>query len=162
RIHSVAGRLRPNQALVHERPFRAPHHSVTDAGLVGGGSNPRPGEAALAHNGVLFLDELPEFRRNALESMRQPLEDGTVMIGRADVFANAHMLPRDIRVFCAIDAAGQDLLHAAVLRLGLSARSYHRMLRLARTIADLDGCEKIAAAHIAEGIQSRALDRRVG
>ena len=78
---------------------------------------------------------------------------------RADVFANAHMLPRDIREFCAIDAAAENLLHAAVVRLGMSARSYHRVLRLARTIADLDGCDRIAAAHVAEGIQYRALDR---
>jgi magnesium chelatase family protein len=258
RIHSVAGRLRPNQGLIRQRPFRAPHHSISDAGLVGGGSTPRPGEASLAHNGVLFLDELPEFRRNVLESLRQPIEDSLVSIGRArltvsyparfmliaamnpcpcgfhgdgrnrctcydaqverylarisgplldridlhvevpavhprelaqrepgeasvkirervidararqldrfegntGVFANAHMGPREIREFCRIDSDGEGLLRAAMQRLGLSARAYHRVLRLALTIADLTGADHIASAHIAEAIQYRTLDRR--
>ncbi|HEX7119315.1 MAG TPA: YifB family Mg chelatase-like AAA ATPase [Longimicrobiales bacterium] len=258
KIHSVAGRLASGQALVRRRPFRAPHHTVSDAGLVGGGSVPRPGEASLAHHGVLFLDELPEFRRSALEVLRQPLEDGTVQIGRArsavsyparfmlvgamnpcpcgyhgddfarctchsgqverylsrvsgplldridvhievpavppeelqsrragepsarirarvvaarerqlarfrgrsGVFANAHMGPREVRRFCRVDEAGEALLRAAMSRLGLSARAYHRVLKLARTIADLEGVDGISAAHVAEAVQYRSLDRR--
>jgi magnesium chelatase family protein len=257
KIHSVAGRLRPGQALITTRPFRAPHHTVSDAGLVGGGTQPRPGEASLAHHGVLFLDELPEFRRHVLDALRQPVEDGTVLIGRArgavnyparfmlaaamnpcpcgyfgdgngrctchqgqverylarisgplldridlhievpslaarelthldagesssairtrvlsarlrqtrrfegrDLFANAQMSARDVREFCAVDERGTALLRTAIQRLGLSARAYHRVLRLGRTIADLQGSEKIAPAHIAEAIQYRTLDRR--
>jgi magnesium chelatase family protein len=258
RVHSVAGRLRPGQGLVRARAFRAPHHTISDAGLVGGGNYPRPGEVSLAHHGVLFLDELPEFRRHVLESLRQPLEDGVVQLGRArisvtyparfmlaaamnpcpcgfhgdgrarctcnpaqierylarvsgplmdridlhvevpalnprdlarheeaepsaaiatrviaarerqlarfgdapDLFANAHMRPRHIRTHCEIDAAGEGLLRGAVQRLGLSARAYHRVLRIARTIADLAGVEAIAPAHVAEAIQYRSLDRR--
>ncbi len=258
KIHSVAGRLRAGDSIVRARPFRAPHHSISDAGLVGGGPVPRPGEASLAHHGVLFLDELPEFRRSALEALRQPLEDGCVLIGRARValgyparfmlvaamnpcpcgfhgagearctctagmvqryrarisgplldridlhvevpplrdaellgptegeasarvrervvaarerqlarfralpgiFANAHMGPREIRHLCRIDAAGEGLLRSAIQRLGLSARAYHRVLRLARTIADLEGADALATAHVAEAIQYRALDRR--
>ena len=257
KIHSVAGRLRAGASVVHTRPFRAPHHSISDAGLVGGGPLPRPGEASLAHHGVLFLDELPEFRRSALEALRQPLEDGSVVIGRArqavgyparfmlvaamnpcpcgfhgagearctctlgmveryrarisgplldridlhvdvpalrdaellgptdgepgarvrervvaarerqlarfharpGVYANAHMSPRDIREFCRTDAAGEGLLRAAIQRLGLSARAYHRVLRIARTIADLDGAARLATHHLAEAIQYRGLDR---
>ncbi|HET9984824.1 MAG TPA: YifB family Mg chelatase-like AAA ATPase [Longimicrobiales bacterium] len=257
KVHSVAGRLRPGEALVRSRPFRAPHHTISDAGLVGGGGVPRPGEASLAHHGVLFLDELPEFRRAVLEALRQPLEDGTVHIGRArlaivyparfmliaamnpcpcgfhgsgdarctchagmverylgrvsgplldridlhvdvppvphrqlgvaprgetservrarvvearerqlarfatrpGVFANAHMGPRDLREWCRLDDAGEALLRAAMQRLGLSARAYHRVLRLARTIADLQRVDRIAPVHVAEAIQYRSLDR---
>jgi len=257
-VHSVAGRIRAGQALVAVRPFRAPHHSISDAGLVGGGSPPRPGEASLAHHGVLFLDELPEFHRHALEALRQPLEDGVVQLGRArytvafparfmlaaamnpcpcgfhgdgtarcichpaqvqrytarisgplldriDVhvevpalrsaellgrgegessaavrervvaarerqiarlrgrageFANAHMVARDVRELCRIDAAGEGLLRTAMQRLGLSARACHRILKLARTIADLEGADGIATAHLAEAIQYRTMDRR--
>jgi magnesium chelatase family protein len=258
--HSVAGKLRPGQGLLNERPFRAPHHSISDAGLIGGGGIPRPGEVSLAHHGTLFLDELPEFRRSALETLRQPLEDGRVVLGRArsvveyparfmlvaamnpcpcgfhgeggarctcnsgmiqryrarlsgplldridlhvhvpsvrpaelavreageasavvrarvvaardrqtrrfrthpGVFANAQMGPRDVREFCATDDAAESLLRAAVDRLGLSARAYHRVLRLARTIADLEGAERIEVAHVAEAVQYRGVDRRVG
>jgi len=257
RIHSVAGRLRPGQALVVSRPFRAPHHTISDVGLVGGGSNPRPGEVSLAHHGVLFLDELPEFRRHVLEVLRQPMEEGQVSIGRArfavtyparfmlvaamnpcpcgfygtgegrcvchagqvqrytarvsgplldridlhvtvpplrprevmdrreaepsarirerviaardrqlarfrgrpGIYANSSMGVREIREFCRPDEAGEGVLRAAIQRLGLSARAYHRVLKLARTIADLEGAERIAAAHIAEAVQYRTLDR---
>ncbi len=256
RVHSVAGRLVAGQGLLTRRPFRAPHHAVSDAGLVGGGGVPRPGEASLAHHGVLFLDELPEFRRSALESLRQPLEDGSIHIGRArasvrlparfmlvaamnpcpcghhgepedrchcsplqvrryrarvsgplmdrmdlhvqvpaarpeqltdarpvesseairervvearrrqtvrygeaGVFANAHLDPAGTRRYCALDAAGSALLEAAIRRLGLSGRGYHRILRVARTIADLDGTEALDAEHVAEAIQFRSLDR---
>jgi magnesium chelatase family protein len=252
KVHSVAGRLRPNQALVTVRPFRAPHHTISDAGLVGGGSSPRPGEASLAHNGVLFLDELPEFRRHVLEALRQPIEEAQIVIGRArssityparfmlaaamnpcpcgyygsgaarctchtaqvqrymnrvsgpmldridlhiDVptldaralthagsaepsiairarvlkardrqlerqgFANAHMNVKQVREICVVDEKGGALLRSAIQKLGLSARAYHRVLRLARTIADLDGTESIAASHIGEAIQYRSLDR---
>ncbi len=259
KIHSVAGYLRPGESLVRVRPFRAPHHTVSDAGLVGGGGIPRPGEASLAHHGVLFLDEIPEFRRSALEVLRQPLEDGTVQIGRArsavsyparfmlvgamnpcpcgwygdplsrcrcapgqieryrsrisgplldridlhievpavrpeelqhrlpgepservrgrvvaarerqsyrfrdlpGIYANSHMGPREVRRFCVVDSRGEALLRAAVRRLGLSARAYHRILKLARTVADLDGTDSLTSAHVAEAIQYRSLDRRL-
>jgi magnesium chelatase family protein len=258
RIYSVAGRLRPGAGLVGQRPFRAPHHTVSDAGLVGGGTIPRPGEVSLAHNGVLFVDEMPEFRRHVLESLRQPLEDGRVNIGRsrlsvsyparfmfvaamnpcpcgyfgaeraqcichagavqryrarisgplldridlhvdvpalresqltderpsepsaairlrvlaararqeerfagtAGTFANAQLDPSSIRAHCVIDRVGENLLQGAIRRLGLSARAYHRVLRLARTIADMDGGDAIAVQHLAEAIQYRSWDRR--
>jgi magnesium chelatase family protein len=255
KVWSVAGGLRAGQALVNARPFRAPHHTVSDAGLVGGGNPPRPGEASLAHTGVLFLDELPEFRRNALEALRQPLEDAVIVLGRARISltyparfmlvaamnpcpcgfhgsggrcvctpaqvaryigrmsgplldridihievpavtgarlsdecrgessaairarvasarqlqaarfggdgerANAHMGPRELREYCRLDAAGEQLLRAAVQRLGLSARAFHRILRVARTCADLEGAERIATPHLAEAVQYRTLDR---
>lgn len=260
KIHSVAGRLRANQSLITVRPFRAPHHTISDAGLVGGGSSPRPGEASLAHNGVLFLDELPEFRRHVLDALRQPLEDGCVVIGRArssinyparfmlaaamnpcpcgyygdgrgrctchtaqvqrymsrvsgpmldridlhievatlnprdltqrgsaessaamrarvvdarerqlarfrgreGVYANAHLSARGVREFCAPDERGASMLRAAIQKLGLSARAYFRILKLARTIADLDAKDGISALHIAEAIQYRTLDRLRG
>jgi magnesium chelatase family protein len=256
RVHSVAGRLRPGTGLLQARPFRAPHHSVSDAGLVGGGGIPRPGEASLAHHGVLFLDELPEFRRSALESLRQPLEEGVIHIGRAraavrlparfmlvgainpcpcghygddtdrcvcpperirryrgrvsgplldridmhvevprlrpdqmtrgglpessagmrarvvaarerqhrryggtGIFSNAQLDPRLTRRHCRLDEAGGALLEAAIRQLGLSGRAYHRILRLTRTIADLDGTEALDPMHVAEAIQYRCLDR---
>lgn len=257
RIHSVAGLLGAGQSLVVHRPFRAPHHTISDAGLIGGGSMPRPGEVSLAHNGVLFTDELPEFRRNVLEVLRQPLEDGEVTISRAvlslsypsrfilaaamnpcpcgfygdtqracncppevirrylsrvsgplldridlhievpavryrelsdqragedsgrirervaaaravqalrfteqpEVTTNAHMTPRQIRQFCRLGSGGDALLRSAITRLGFSARAYHRVLKVARTIADLDATREIGTAHVAEAIQYRSLDR---
>ena len=259
KVHSVAGLL-DGRALVSARPFRNPHSTISDAGLIGGGSNPRPGEASLAHNGVLFLDELPEFRRNVLEQLRQPLEDSRVTISRAaisltypsrvtlvaamnpcpcghfgdsqrrctcappavqkylarvsgplldridlhvevpavryrdladsrpaerseairarvtgarevqrarfanrrGVHANAHMTPRDLRRFCRIGEGGEALLRTAISRLGLSARAYHRVLKISRTIADLEGAPDIATAHVSEAIQYRSLDRAGG
>jgi len=258
RIHSVAGTLQAGQSLCAARPFRAPHHTVSDAGLIGGGSPPRPGEVSLAHGGVLFLDELPEFRRNVLEVLRQPLEDGVVTLSRAalslsyparfilaaamnpcpcgyhgdpahacrcgpldveryrsrvsgplldridihlevptvpyadlvglgtaepsavirarveraravqrqrfrghrGVHANAHMSARDLRRWCAVSEPVEGLLRNAVNRLGLSARAYHRVLKIARTIADLDGAGAIEPSHVSEAIQYRSLDRK--
>ena len=257
KIHSVAGLLAPGQALSAVRPFRAPHHTISDAGLIGGGSNPRPGEVSLAHHGVLFLDELPEFRKNVLEVMRQPMEDGHVTLSRAAVsltyparfilaaamnpcpcgwygdpvrncrcgeegvqkylsrisgplldridihlavpavqwqdlsstepaepsaavrarveaararqrerfaerpgiYANAHMGARDLRKWCKVEGSVEALLRNAISRLGLSARAYHRVLKLARTIADLAGSEGIEPSHVREAIQYRTLDR---
>ncbi len=254
KIHSVAGVLSPGQALVATRPFRAPHHTVSDAGLIGGGAYPRPGEVSLSHHGVLFLDELPEFRRNVVEALRQPLEDHAVTITRAQIaiaypadftlvaamnpcpcgyladarrtctcspaairryrarvsgplldridihievpalayddlankqngensaqilqrvnaarqrqldrfagelFCNAQMSTRHIRRHCSLDTAGQALLEKAMARLGLSARAYDRILKVARTIADLADAP-IQSQHLAEAIQYRALDR---
>ncbi|MBX7168814.1 MAG: YifB family Mg chelatase-like AAA ATPase [Pirellulales bacterium] len=258
RIYSAMGLLREGQPLLAVRPFRAPHHTISDAGMAGGGSTPSPGEISLAHNGVLFLDELPEFHRGTLEVLRQPLEDGHVTISRAlstttfparfmliaalnpcpcgyrndprrechctvpqierymakisgplldridlhiEVPAvpygelaskqsgtssaqmregvtaarhlqqqrfkhsgtrhNAQMSTRQIRQHCALDAAGQELLKAAMHELGLSARAHDKVLRVARTIADLDGCERINSAHLAEAINYRMLDRNL-
>jgi magnesium chelatase family protein len=260
KVHSVAGLLPPGSSLVTRRPFRAPHHTVSDAGLIGGGTYPRPGEVSLAHGGVLFLDELPEFRKNVLEVLRQPLEDGTVTIARAatslsyparfmlaaamnpcpcgywgdagrsctcgvlgverylarlsgplldridihievpavpyrelstechgessaairervdrarrvqierfaqrpGVYANAHMGPRDLRTYCRVSDAADALLRSAITRLRLSARAYHRILKIARTIADLAGAAHIEPAHVSEAVQYRSLDRPIG
>ena len=259
-VHSVAGLLPPGRALLTARPFRAPHHTISDAGLIGGGSPPRPGEVSLAQGGVLFLDELPEFRRHVLEVLRQPLEDGVVCLsraaisltyparfmlaaamnpcpcgwrgdpvrechcsplliarylgrisgplldridihlavpavawqdlaapgagrgderhgpragragprassatgfkGREGVRANAHMSARDVRRFCRLAPDAEELIKAAMTKLALSARAYHRVLKIARTIADLDGVDDPQAAHVAEAIQYRALDRK--
>src|SRR5881296_924761 len=258
KIHSVAGVLPVGESLVARRPFRAPHHTISDAGLIGGGSYPRPGEVSLAHGGVLFLDELPEFRKNVLEVLRQPMEDGVVTIARAamsltyparfmlaaamnpcpcgyfgdpqhncvcgplgverylarvsgplldridihlevpavkyralaeqgggepseavrervdrartlqrerfvkrpGIYANAHMAPRDLRAFCRVSDGADALLRTAITRLGLSARAYHRILKIARTIADLDGAAGLQPKHVSEAIQYRSLDRR--
>jgi magnesium chelatase family protein len=234
RIYSVAGLLPPGTATIGARPFRSPHHTVSYAGLVGGGADPRPGEISLAHRGVLFLDELPEFHPRVLEVMRQPMEDGIVSIARAkgaltfparfmlvaarnpcpcgcyqkrlsgpildridmhlgvprvdfdkltgaelgessstirarvlqarerqwrrfasdsSVRSNAEMRLVDMRTYCATDGAGSTLLKTAVDRLGLSARAYHRVLRIARTIADLAAQDHILPVHLAEAIQ---------
>ncbi|HEX5387953.1 MAG TPA: YifB family Mg chelatase-like AAA ATPase [Gemmatimonadales bacterium] len=257
-VQSVAGMLPAGQALATGRPFRAPHHTISDAGLIGGGSWPRPGEVSLSHGGVLFLDELPEFRRNVLEVLRQPLEDGVVTLsraarsvtfparfmlvaamnpcpcgyagdvlrecrcapeaverylarisgplldridihlavpavpspeltandgaepsavvrarveaararqrhrfrGRPDLHSNAHMQSRDLRRFCPVGEPAASLLRSAAERLSLSARACHRVVKLARTIADLAGDEVIGVAHLSEAIQYRSLDRR--
>lgn len=257
RVHSVAGLLGEGRPLVTTRPFRAPHHSVSDAGLIGGGAVPHPGEVSLAHHGVLFLDEIPEFKRHVLDGLRQPLEDGNVMLTRVSgslryparvmlvaamnpcpcgyygdrareclctphqirryrarlsgplldrldihvevppvpvgelsrdgqqessatirarvsaararqaaryrtdgIYSNAQLKPRHLKKYCAIDSSGRDLMEQAMDRLGLSARAYGRILRVARTIADLGGSEEIEPAHLAEAIQYRRLDRR--
>ena len=252
-IHSVAGLTNRQHPIIAHRPFRSPHHSVSAAGLAGGGSVPRPGEISLAHNGVLFLDELPEFRMDALEVLRQPLEDGAVTVSRVaasvsfpsrfmlvcamnpckcgwyghpsgrcrctpqevrryhsrisgplldriDLIvevpaldyeelkrrkpaepsaaikarvdaaraiqrrrfggerSNAHMDTKDLRQYCALDAEGDRLMKDAFEALGLSARSYDRILRVARTIADLAGSESIGQEHLAEAIQYRSYD----
>jgi magnesium chelatase family protein len=258
KIHSVAGTLSVGRSLLTVRPFRAPHHTISDAGLIGGGSSPRPGEVSLAHGGVLFLDELPEFRRNVLEVLRQPMEDGVVTLSRAavsltyparfmlaaamnpcpcgyfgdpvhpcscsplsieryrsrisgplldridihlevpavaygdlvgeqagetstsirgrveraraiqrarfqgqrGVHANAHMTSRDLRRYCRLSEPVESVLRQAVTRLGLSARAYHRVLKIARTIADLAGAAELTTAHVSEAIQYRSLDRK--
>jgi len=257
RIYSAAGLLGRNGSLMATRPFRSPHHTVSDAGLIGGGAIPRPGEVSLAHNGVLFLDELPEFRKNVLEVLRQPLEDGQVTISRAQValtfparlmlvaamnpcpcgfrgdhkrqcncsdqsiqrywsrisgplldridihldvpsvewrdltctsdgetsesirkrvaasrtiqlnrlagtglFCNAQMKSAHIKKFCPLGSESMKFLEKAVEKLGLSARAYHRILKIARTIADIQGQKDIQTPHVAEAVQYRSLDRR--
>jgi magnesium chelatase family protein len=252
KIYSVSGLLPPDMPLILQRPFRAPHHTISYAGLVGGGRMPRPGEISLAHRGVLFLDELPEFGQNVLEVLRQPLEDKVVTISRsqgtitypanfmlvaamnpcpcgyygdlvkectcsptaiaryqkrisgplldridihievprvdyekladkrqvetsatirarvqavrekqrqrfaeAKLTCNAEMGPAEVHTFCEVEPSAQKLLKAAMQQLHLSARAFHRVLKLARTIADLADCEMIAANHIAEAIQYR-------
>lgn len=256
KIHSVAGQLRKNGSLLSVRPFRSPHHTISDVALVGGGQYPQPGEISLSHNGVLFLDELPEFKRTVLEVMRQPLEDRIITISRAKfsveypasvmlvaamnpcpcgyynhpekecvcapgvvtkylnkisgplldridihievtpvnfdelaqervsensaqvrnrviharkvqeiryaesaIHCNAQIASRDLRELCRIDESGQALLKKAMERLGLSARAYDRILKVARTIADMDASESISTQHLAEAIQYRSLDR---
>ncbi len=257
KIHSVVGRIRENVGLMSQRPFRSPHHTISDVALVGGGAYPQPGEISLSHNGVLFLDELPEFKRGVLEVMRQPLEDREVTISRAkftvtypssfmlvasmnpspsgyfndpdspvtsspaemqrylsrisgplldridihievtpvpfeklseerrgessvdirkrvtaareiqtqrfkenpNVHYNAQMSVKQIREFCDLDEASKQLLKTAMERLNLSARAYDRILKVSRSIADLEQSENIAASHISEAIQYRSLDR---
>jgi magnesium chelatase family protein len=257
KIHSVAG-MTGRAGLVAERPFRSPHHTISDAGLIGGGAVPRPCEVSLAHQGVLFLDELPEFDRSVLEVLRQPLEDQKVTISRASmsltfpasfmlaaamnpcpcgfwndptrecrctplqiqryvgrisgplldridihvdvpavkfrelagepapeaessaeirervirarecqrkrlvgekIFSNAAMTPRMIRRHCRIDSESEQMLERAMTRLGLSARAYDRILKVSRTIADLEGSEEIGSVHVAEAVGYRSLDR---
>ncbi|MBA7564271.1 Competence protein ComM [subsurface metagenome] len=257
KIHSVAGKIEKNTSLMTGRPFRSPHHTISDVALVGGGAFPQPGEISLAHNGVLFLDELPEFKRNVLEVMRQPLEDRTITISRAkftveypasfmlvasmnpcpcgyynhpdrqcmcspgivqkylnkvsgplldridihievvpvpfdklsdkmpvessevvrervinarniqekrfaddpDVYCNAQMNSKLQRKHCYVDQPGKEMLKTAMDRIGLSARAYDRILKVSRTIADLEQSENIQPNHLAEAIQYRNLDR---
>jgi magnesium chelatase family protein len=258
KIFSVAGFLEKDQALVTHRPFRSPHHTISDAGMIGGGNIPKPGEISLAHNGVLFLDELPEFKKPVLEGLRQPVEDRKVTISRAattitypssfmlvaamnpcpcgyymdprqtcrcshhqiqkyrnrisgplldrmdihievpavayselvnpppaepskairervakarkiqahrfenfNIYANAQMKNRRIKKFCRMDEPSMQILQTAVDRLGLSARAYNRILKIARTIADLENDLEIRSGHIAEAIQYRSLDRKI-
>ena len=257
KIHSVAGNMDPETSLMTRRPFRTPHHTSSDVALVGGGSYPQPGEISLAHNGVLFLDELPEFPRSVLEVMRQPLEDRVITISRAkftveypasfmlvasmnpcpcgyynhpdkecvctpgniqrymnkisgplldridihievvpvsyeelsdvkpaessdkirervinsrerqaqrfekhnNIYSNAQMHSKMIRQYCEIDSAGKNLLKRAMDNVGLSARAYDRILKVSRTIADLENSDAIQAHHLAEAINYRSLDR---
>lgn len=256
KIHSVAGKINNNAGLITQRPFRKPHHTISDVALVGGGSYPQPGEISLAHNGVLFLDELPEYKRQVLEVMRQPLEDRTVTVSRArfsvdypagfmlvaamnpcpcgflnhpekdcvcgptavqrylnkisgplldridlhvevtpvsfddlaflpvtenssdirdrvikarilqqeryantSTHCNAQMQRKELITYCDISKEGKQLLKQAMERLGLSARAYDRILKVARTIADLEGKKAIETNHLSEAIQLRSLDR---
>lgn len=258
KIHSAAGILDLGRSLIAQRPFRTPHHTISDAALVGGGKFASPGEISLAHNGVLFLDELPEFKRNVLEVLRQPLENGDITIARSaitltypakfmlvaamnpcpcgyygdiyhecscpvnkiqsyrskisgplmdridihievpavpieklqekrtgerserirervnkarriqldrfkkhKIFSNSQMENRHIERFCEIDGASNSLLKTAITRFGLSARAYKRILKVARTVADLDGEKEISRDHISEAIQYRTLDRKI-
>jgi len=256
KIHSIVGLLAPGQALVTQRPFRTPHHTASDAGLLGGNINPTPGEISLAHHGILFLDELPEFKRSVLETMRQPLEDGRVTISRAagtmtfpsqfmlvaamnptpdgkmpgesrsspreiqnylgrisgplldridlhvevppvkfremtgsgtgepsarirdrvvaarqrqlarfkakpKITCNARMGAKELKVCCELDEPTKELLKMAMTDLNLSARAYDRILKVARTIADLAAAETITGEHISEAIQYRSLDRQL-
>jgi len=259
KIHSVAGYLPPDTALIATRPYRSPHHTISDAGLIGGGQIPKPGEVSLAHHGILFLDELTEFKKNVLEVLRQPLEDRKVTISRAtvsltypssfmlaaamnpcpcgyatdpyhecsctpsqiqkylskisgplldridihievpsvkykelsskttgesslairervkkarfiqnerfknrkDIFNNAGMESKEIRTYCSIDSQGEELLKTAITKLGLSARAYNRILKVSRTIADLENSIEIRPEFISEAIQYRSLDRNL-
>jgi len=258
RVHSVAGTLPPGVALLTTRPFRAPHHTISDVALIGGGQHPKPGEVSLAHNGVLFLDELPEFKRNALEVLRQPLEDGEVTVSRAvasvtfpaqfmlvaamnpcpcgnlgndtkqcicspsqiiryrrkvsgplldridihievppvehkklssdipaepseqirkrviqarqiqlkrlsgeGIYCNAQMKTRHIKKFCQLSEQAKKILEDAMERFSLSARAYSRILKVARTIADLEGSDNILPQHISEAVQYRIFDRAI-
>ena len=259
-IYSIAGMLQPNQALITKRPYRAPHHTASDIALVGGGAIPKPGEISLAHNGVLFLDELPEFHRNALEALRQPLEEGWVGISRiskilafpssfcmiaamnpcpcgffgnnsrsqqchstpyqilryrtkisgplvdridihievsvvkppelihpkefessgdikqrvnqarnrqllrfsnTDIYFNSRMNHKQIKKFCRLSEPARQLLRQAINELGFSARAYDKIIKVSRTIADLDEREEIQAEHISEAIQYRSLDKNL-
>src|SRR5712672_694420 len=256
KIHSIVGLLAPGQALITQRPFRAPHHTASDAGLLGGNANPTPGEISLAHHGVLFLDELPEFKRSVLETMRQPLEEGRVTISRAagtmtfpsqfmlvaamnptpdgkmahesksspreiqnyvgrisgplldridlhvevpqvkfreisgdktgetsaeirerviaarqrqqtrfahkpKVTCNARIGPKELKDYCALDDGTKEMLKMAMTELNFSARAYDRIVKVARTIADLAGADNISGEHISEAIQYRSLDRQL-
>jgi magnesium chelatase family protein len=257
-VHSIAGILPPNKFLVGTRPFRSPHHTISDAALLGGGTNPMPGELSLAHNGVLFLDELPEFRRNVLEVLRLPMEDGSVSVARVantvtypakfmlvaamnpcpcgyftdpkrechctpfqiqrylskisgplldridihlevprlkyehltdkrrgepsesirkrvdtvrdiqekrykddGILFNAHLESKELEKYCVLNKEAEELLKLAILELGISARAYDKILKVSRTIADLDGKDIIEAHHVSEAISYRSLDRNL-
>jgi len=259
KIHSVAGLTSDRKGVVTHRPFRSPHHTISDVALIGGGSFPKPGEVSLSHNGVLFLDELPEFKKSVLEVLRQPLEDEVVTISRATqslefpakfmmvasmnpcpcgyygsnvpghtcscpianiqryrsrisgplldridihievpavkydelsslptgersakirervnqsrdiqlkrfekerIYSNSQMNPKQIRKYCELDSESKDLLKMAMEKMGLSARAYDRILKVSRTIADLEGSENIKSNHISEAVQYRSLDRK--
>ena len=259
RIHSVAGLLKNGEPLLARRPFRSPHHTISDIALVGGGQFPRPGEVSLAHNGILFLDEMPEFRKNVLEVLRQPIENENITVSRAaasvsfpasfmliaamnpcpcgyfgdpahqctcnpghihryrhrvsgplfdridihlevpavpykelssdfdgekshdiqkrvqsarsiqlgrfrqeqKIYSNGQMKNRHLKKYCRLQTDAQNILDSAMQRLGFSARAYTRILKVSRTIADLDGSENIRTSHIAEAIQYRSLDRQL-
>lgn len=258
KIHSIAGTLPPGTSLITSRPFRSPHHTVSDVGLVGGGAIPKPGEISLAHYGVLFLDELPEFGKKTLEVLRQPLEDGIITITRANaslsypakttlicaanpckcgrfldpsgqcsctpkqvqqylgklsgplldrmdihievasvkyreldngsegdpshiirkrvdnarriqlerykglnIYSNSQLQPAMLNRFCKLDDKGRSIMRNAFEKLGLSARAHSRILKVSRTIADMDGSEEIKTVHLAEAIQYRSLDRKI-
>ena len=167
RIHSAAGQTMADGLHFLQRPARAPHHTISDVGLLGGGTIPGPGEISLAHHGVLFLDELPEFKRSALEvlAVRERIEQARqlqlVRFRGTKLTANARMPVSQLKKFCALDAALGDLLQHAMEQLALSARAYDRILKVARTIADLSGAEKIGQPHLLEAIQYRSLDRNV-
>lgn len=257
KIHSIAGILSKDIPLITKRPFRSPHHTISSSSLVGGGKIPKPGEISLAHNGVLFLDELPEFNKNTLEVLRGPLEDGIINISRVNasltypcnfmfvasmnpcpcgyfgskdkectcsptsiekymgkisgplldridiqievspvkyqkleaeeraessetikqrvnkarkiqqkrykevgIYANSQLTPKLVNKYCKLDKESKEILKSAFERLGLSARAHGRILKVARTIADLDGKENIDSSHIAEAIQYRSLDKK--
>jgi magnesium chelatase family protein len=167
-IHSIAGHIAGGE-LTDRRPFRAPHHSASMAALVGGGTHARPGEISIAHHGVLFLDELPEFHPQVLDSLRQPLETGEVAVSRArvrqrarydalglpGVIANAAAPAGVIEDVAQLDAAGAALIREASDKYALTARGFHRVLKLARTIADLDGADAVSRAHLAEALSYR-------
>lgn len=258
KIHSICGLLSSDHPIILNRPFRSPHHTITDVSLIGGGRVPKPGEISLAHHGVLFLDELPEFNKSVIEVLRGPLEDKSVTISRLNssisypcnfmfiasmnpcpcgfygsstrectckdyqikryinkisgplldridihievqgikyeklgnenivsessyeirkrvnharqiqfnrykdygIFSNSELTPKLIKKYCILSASGKKILEAAFERLGLSARAYSRILKVARTIADLDGADEIGVSHISEAIQYRSLDRK--
>ena len=176
KIHSIAGHLDPKQGILTTRPFRSPHHTISNAGLLGGGSNPGPGEVSLAHHGVLFLDELPEFSRSTLEVMRQPIEDRQVTISRA---AGSLTFPANFMLVSAMNPCPcgyygdpkrdcrcaprqiEHYLEQAMTHLNFSARAYDRILKVARTLADLDNADRIGPTQVLEAIQYRSLDRNL-
>ena len=235
KIHSIAGTLKQDTPIITTRPFRSPHHTISGVSLVGGGRVPKPGEISLAHYGVLFLDELPEFNQHSLEVLRGPLEDGIVTISRVNgsftypcefmfvssiskymgkisgplldridiqievspvkyeklgndeisessetvkkrvnsarkiqierykqenIYSNSSLTPKLISKYCKLDSEGKKILQTAFEKMGLSARAYGRILKVARTIADLDNSENIRKTHIAEAIQYRSLDKK--
>ena len=202
RIYSIAGMLAKGEGVRRERPFRAPHHTMTPQALAGGGKQPSPGEITLAHRGVLFLDELPEMTRTTIEILRQPLEEHRIVISRVSgnyvfpasylhgeercessakmrekataaaeiqaaryrqesIHFNSELKAGQIEKYCILEKAAEELLEDAFRRLRLSARSYHGIIRTARTIADLDGAVKIGVPHISEAICFRSADKSI-